>query len=309
MSEPMNNSQLVLDVDIAVEGSVDGVEMGVLENAMPFLTQTGLAKMAGVAQSVISDISREWAEAKASDSAISKGRLSFLIDYLARHDYNEPNLYIETKVDGAAHYAYPDIVCTAIIEYYAFESTNKNETASNSFRSLATFGLQKFIYQALGYSPEEKWKYHNDRISILQDSAPDGYFIVFKEISGMAVDIIKAGLPVNDRTIPDISVGIAWAKHWETNDLTQKFGERQKYSHNYPPYYPQSASNPQDSWAYPDGALPEFRQWFRHTYLLTKFPKYILTKSKMLLGGKQEAAKIANLYEQKKASRPPRPIE
>jgi hypothetical protein len=63
-------------------------------------------------------------------------------------------------------------------------------------------------------------------------------------------------------------------------------------------FYPQSASNPQLPWSYPENALGEFRRWFRHEYLPTKFPKYILTKAH-LLGGQVEAKKIANLYQPK----------
>ena len=51
--------------------------------------------------------------------------------------------------------------------------------------------------------------------------------------------------------------------------------------------------------AYPDSALPEFRKWFRELYLPTKFPKYILTKAKVLSGGVEQAKKLANLYRPK----------
>ena len=41
------------------------------------------------------------------------------------------------------------------------------------------------------------------------------------------------------------------------------YGERVKFDHNYPSYFPQSASNPQEAWCYPEAALGEFRCWFR----------------------------------------------
>ena len=69
--------------------------------------------------------------------------------------------------------------------------------------------------------------------------------------------------------------------------------------HNYPSYYPQAESNPQTPWAYPDAALPQFRRWFRNEYLLTKFPPYILSKAKLLPGGKLEAEQIVALFDQK----------
>lgn len=129
---------------------------------------------------------------------------------------------------------------------------------------------------------------------------PRDISILFSETTGLAVDLINANLTVNDKTLPDISVGIAWGKFWTGNQLGQRFGERVRYEHNFPDYYPQSASNPQTPWAYPDEALSSFRRWFRSQYLTTKFPKYILAKANVLDGGKLEAQQIAEMYNPKK---------
>jgi hypothetical protein len=294
---PATHKQLVLDIGVQIQKDVNGIEMGVLENGIPFLTQNGLAKIAGSSRSVIYDIAQEWAE-HFDDEVLSKGRYSWLRQYLAERGYNEPRLYIETKRDGQVHYAYPDIVCMAVIEYYAFEAQNKNKTAMDNYRRLATYGLQKFIFDALNYTPADQWRYFHDRVSILTDTAPDGHFIVFHEVTGLISDLIAAGLPVNDKTIPDISVGLAWGHHWTANGFDSVHGQRIKYQHNYPSYYPQAQSNPQEPWAYPDAALPGFRQWFRHEYLPTKYPKYILSKSQYL-GGQQKAKQIAGMYQPK----------
>ncbi len=296
--QPATPEQLVLDIGIQVEKDVNGIEMGVLENGIPFLTQNGLAKLVGTTRSVIYDIAQEWAE-HFDDGVLTKNRYSWLRQNLAEKGFNQPLLYIETKRAGQVHYSYPDIVCMSVLEYYAFESQqSKNQAAMDNYRKLATYGLQKFIFDALGYTPPDKWKYFTDRVSILTDSAPDGYFIVFHEVSGLISDLIAAGLAVNDKTIPDISVGKAWGAYWTTNNLGPEHSERIKYQHNYPPYYPQATSNPQEPWAYPDAALPTFRHWFRHTYLPTKYPKYILSKTH-LLGGQEKALEIANLYKPK----------
>ena len=113
------------------------------------------------------------------------------------------------------------------------------------------------------------------------------------------MDLINADLSVNDKTLPDISVGISWGKFWTENRLEEQFGPRIKYEHNYPAYYRQADSNPQPARPYPDTALPLFRRWFRNEYLLTKFPQYILTKAKLLPGGKREAEQIAGLFDDK----------
>lgn len=292
------NVQMPLDLGVEIQRDVNGVEMGVLENGIPYLTQRGLSRITGAARSMIQTITQEW-EDHYDDDVIGKDRISYLKIYLFEKGYTERKLYIECEKDGSKHYSYPDIVCMAFLEYYAFESSGNNKTAIESYRNFASLGLKGFIYQALGYTPGDKWKFHHDRISLLNDSSPPGHFTVFKEITGMVVDLINADVGVNDKTIPDISVGINWGNHWRDNNLAQQYGERMQYEHNYPSYYPQAMSNPQRPNAYPDAALPAFRHWFHNEYLPTKFPKYILSKANVLKGGKNEALAISQLFKPK----------
>lgn len=92
----------------------------------------------------------------------------------------------------------------------------------------------------------------------------------------MIVTLGQAGIHVDSKFVPDISVGTCWSKHWIDSKLSDKFGERAKYEHNYPTYFPQSLSNPQEPWCYPDAALAEFRRWLRENYVGEgKFQKYI----------------------------------
>lgn len=287
-----------LDLGIEVQKDINGIEMGVLDNGIPYLTQRGIAGVTGVARSLIQTITKEWEE-HYQDNVIGKDRISYFKQYLFDKGFNEPTLHIETVQNGTIHYAYPDVVCMAFLEFYAFESKTDNSLALGNYRKFAAFGLRRFIYESLDYTPGDKWKYHHDRVSLLKDSAPSGYFTVFQEITGLVVDLITADLTVNHKTVPDISVGIAWSKYWNENELENKFGARIAYEHNYPNYYPQSASNPQKPNAYPDAALPQFRQWFKQVYLLTKFPAYMLTKAKLLPGGRQEAVQIGGMYQNK----------
>lgn len=287
--------QAHFDFVVQVQNDVNGIEMGVLENGVAYLTQRGLGEICGTTHSRISEITREWEE-HFEDDVLTKGRLSFIKDYLFSNGYRERQLYIKSKQGNKDVYAYPDIVCMAILEFYAFESTVQNNIALDHYRRLARFGLQEYIYKALGYQPDNVWKYHLDRVSILKNKTPSGFFTVFQEIAGMVVDLIEAGLAVNEKTVPDISVGIQWSKHWETSKFSEEFGERARYEHEYPEYYPQSESNPQPAWAYPDKALGEFRRWFKEVYLLSKFPSYILTKAKLLNGGQEEAIQLINAF-------------
>ncbi|MCY7264268.1 hypothetical protein [Pseudomonas protegens] len=294
-SKPATPKQFVLELGVEVQRDVNGIEMGVLENGIPFLTQRGLALVTGAHRSLIQDITQEW-EDHFKDEILTKDRISFIKQYLFQRGYNEPKLYIETIRDGSPHYAYPDIVCMAILEFYAFESRTTNQVAIDSYRSFAAYGLQKFIYDSLNYAPGDKWQFHHERVSILNNAAPLGHFIVFNEITGLIVDLINADLTVNHKTIPDISVGQMWAKHWKEFNLGSIYGERMPCQHNYPARYPQAKSNPQEASAYPNLALAEFRRWFRYEYLVTKFPEYILKKAPMLKGGKAEAQQIGSMY-------------
>ena len=112
------------------------------------------------------------------------------------------------------------------------------------------------------------------------DAVPLGYFSVFKEIAAMIVPMIRAGIMISDRVVPDISVGKAWSVYWDESGLSSKHAVRVKYDHEYPLYYPQSKSNPQPSFAYPDSALGEFRAWLRANYIVNKFPNYLLGQTK-----------------------------
>ena len=295
---PATPVQLRLDLGIEVEKVVGGIEMGVLENGIPYLTQRGLADMSGAARSTIQELTQEWQQAHSTD-VWPRGRMQFFRDYLSKAGFDEPSLFIEITKDGSPHYAYPDMVCMAMVEYFAFEAQRTNETAITNFRNLARYGLQKFIYDALGYVPDDPWKLFNARVSLLKDSVPAGYFSVFKESTGLVVDLINAGLPVNHHTIPDGSVGGTWGRYWTNSSLADKYGERIDYPHYYPAEFPQSASNPQPAKAYPNEAWAEFQHWFRTVYLPTKYPIYILKKANILPGGIGEARQLAAMYEPK----------
>lgn len=297
------SKQIPLDLGIEVQKDINGIEMGVLGNGMPFLTQRGLSEVTGVNRSVIQVITKEWEE-HYKDEVIGKDRISFFKQYLFSNGFNEPALHLQTVQNGVIHYAYPDIVCMAFLEYYAFESKSDSTTALQNYRKFATYGLGKFIYESLDYTPGDKWKYHHDRVSILKDSSPIGYFTVFQEVTGLIVDLITADLPVNSNTIADISVGSHWGTYWKANNLEAQFGKRIDYKHNYPSYYPQALSNPQWPKAYPDEALPLFRRWFRELYLPTKFPVYILTKANLLPGRKIDALQIGGMYQVKGIAAP-----
>jgi hypothetical protein len=258
--------------------TIDGVEMGVLENGIPYLTESGLARMCGIDRKVLNRLAVNWDDEKL------KPRGKQIQQLLEQSNYLDSGLFLKSEHNGSEINAYTEPVCLALLEYYAFIAEETRAEAIKAFRALARTTFRQFIYKAVGYSPDTKvlssWQHFHDRVDMTLDAVPDGYFSVFREIAAMIVPMIRAGIMISDRVVPDISVGKAWSAHWAENDLADEHGERVKYDHEYPLYYPQAKSNPQPAYAYPDSALGVFRSWLRKTYIVSKFPTYLLNQSK-----------------------------
>ena len=161
--------------------------------------------------------------------------------------------------------------------------------------------LEKRTAGRAGSAPKqgqlESWKHFHDRIDMTHSSVPSGFFCVFQESAQMIVPMIRADVIISDRVIPDISVGRVWSKYWKDNNFELKYGERLKYDHNYPDYYPQAASNPQPSYAYPDTALGEFRSWLRKSYIAANLSDYILRQYKSGKLPQESAGKVLKAFE------------
>lgn len=270
-------SQLELPLRIEKEVEIDGVGMGVLNDGTPFLTQRGLARMCGVHPNAIAEMAAGWNSSRPREVKIREA--------LAAQGLTFSTPYIPITKDGATYYAYSDAVCMAVLEYYAFEAgANARAHALANYRKLARASFREFIYTQVGYDPRkaipEVWRQFHDRVSLVYDKVPPGYFSIFKEGADIVVTLIRAGAEVGDKFIPDGSIGSHWATHWKTSNLAERFGERGVYDHYYPTYFPQALSNPQPAHCYPDEALPEFRRWMREVYLPTKLPEYLKSKVK-----------------------------
>lgn len=288
-SKPRDPKQGVLDLQIEKQIEVDGVGMGVLSDGTAFLNGRGLARLCGIDSSRISEMSADWDAASLPLTAKVKDILQqrgVIIDYP----------YIEIRQRSGAFHAFPDFLCLAVLEYYAFDAPTTRGEAQKNYRLLAGKALHDFIYTQVGYDPNnyvpEVWRQFHDRVSLTYNSVPAGYFGVFKEIADMIVTLGQAGLQIDSSFVPDISVGIAWGKHWTENGFDAAYGERVKWDHNYPEYFKQALSNPQPAWCYPEMALGEFRRWLRENYIKQgKFAAYIGTK----VAQKQLPASFAQL--------------
>ncbi len=117
-----------------------------------------------------------------------------------------------------------------------------------------------------------------DRINMNGRTVSPDCFSVFHEIGPMGPELIHAEVPLDEHTMPDISAGREWSRHWVSSGLDEKYGQRSRYGHMFPPYYPQARKNPVQAWQYPLDALPEFRRWLYGFYIPIGFPKYLQRK-------------------------------
>ncbi|NDF11518.1 MAG: hypothetical protein EB060_01705 [Proteobacteria bacterium] len=271
---PTTPRQIELDLHVEKQVNRDGVDMGVLSDGTAFLSGRGLARLCGVSNSIMSEIMADW--------NTEKPRIKRIKEILGGdHQALDSPIVGEVEFDGAVGYAWPEDVCLAVLEYYAIDAQQgSSEHARKNFRLLAGKGLHDLIYKEVGYDPNynvpEKWRIFHDRMSLVYNSVPVGYFGIFKEIADMIVHLGQNGVHIDSSFVPDISVGIAWGKHWADAKLDEKFGTRIKFEHNYPEYFAQAKSNPQEPWCYPEAALGEFRRWLREDYIGDgKFAKYL----------------------------------
>ena len=273
-AEEINQGNLFVDK----ETEIQGIGMGVLNDGTPFLHQRGLAALCGVENAHIGTISSQWNE------EIQKPRVSAVKSLLAKRGITVNNPHIECKHGGRTIFAYPDHVCLAILEYYAFEAgANVKQEAIQNFRTLAGQALRDFIYRQVGYDPtgNDRFAKWHERIELNHQSAPHGYFSVFNEAHTVIYELIMAGAEINEKMGADISIGIAWSKYWNDNGLDANYGKRDKFPHQYPDDHPQSKSNPQIANCYPIEALGAYRLWLQEEYIEGgKFANYLKTKTK-----------------------------
>ncbi len=137
--------------------------------------------------------------------------------------------------------------------------------------------VSEWVFEWLsGRSRSDKvWQQFQDRVSLVYDNVPAGYFCIFREIADVFATLFSRGVDPGTRMILDISVGLHWGNHWRKEGLADHFGERANFHHYYPKMFSQSWSNPQLAACYPEDALPTFRRWMREVYIPQKMPTYL----------------------------------
>lgn len=255
----------------AVEKTVDGIEMGVLEDGTAFLTGRSLARLCGVSHASVSVPAAAWNNGD---------RTSKAAQFLTEQGIKHASLYGHTTVSGIPAHAYPEDVCAAFIYYFATASKAPTDEAKRALKILTTAGLRLYIYGRTGYvTGPSIWTQFHDRL--LKFPVPEGYFGVFRELSQFVLTSITHGLVVDSHTVPDGSVGSFWSKHWLSQNLTAKHGAPIDIPLYFPDYFPQAKANGyMTAKAYPEDALGDFRKWLRGHYIPKHFPAYLAGKAK-----------------------------
>lgn len=278
-SKELNANQGSFDLSVERQVEIDGIGMGVLKDGTAFLTGRGLARLVGIENLHIRTISQEWNDDPA------KPRTARIKQLLEKRGIILEAAHIETSYGARATHAYPDAVCLAVLEYYAFDAAKPRDAARDNYRTLAGKALQDLIYSQVGYDPskveQDKFSKWHDRLALNNHSAPKGYFGVFTESGPIIYDMIVAGVPVDEKTIVDGSIGIHWSRFWQEQNLDIAYEGRVQYPHYYPDDHPQSAANPHMVWCYPMSSMGEFRTWLYDVYVGDgKMRKYLKDKAK-----------------------------
>lgn len=246
---------------------VGGIEMGVFQDGTVFLGARGLAAMCGVVPSTII----EWAQNH--DPGSGRQRDAKIAELIREQGYAYVAIYYPVAYKGTVAYAFPEAVCIAVLRYYAAIGW---KTASTNLGKLAGRTLRDVVYDALRYEDDahnyQRFRAFHDRLSL--NKMPIGYFSVFSESASMVLHAIQGGLVVDRHTVPDISVGRRWSDYWIANGLAKTYGERKRYLHVYPDYFPQSRANV-EPWIYPNLALGVFRVWLETEYIPKFYPQYL----------------------------------
>jgi hypothetical protein len=120
----------------------DGVEFFTIDaTGESGMSESGLARLCGVTHQGISHLLQDLAANKVPSECLKL--------------FSGEDLLLQTKGLKNAK-VLKDQVCAAVIEYYAFESRNKNDKALFAFRKFAAIGMRAWIQATTGWQPEQE---------------------------------------------------------------------------------------------------------------------------------------------------------
>lgn len=124
-----------------VRAEVDGIEFYVsIDGTQSGMSESGLARLCGVDRSSIHNLLQK----AAADKKVPE-----ILKPILGKDF-----YLPTDADKNAQ-VIPADICALVIEYYAFESKAKNDTARFSFRKFASKGMDLWIKEVTGYQKDQ----------------------------------------------------------------------------------------------------------------------------------------------------------
>ena len=110
---------------------INGIEIGVVENGMPDLNGSGLARVCGPNCKALNRLGSDWT----GEHAKPRGRK--ILEHLEKASVKGDALFLPSEHYGVAVNAYTEPVCFAILEYYAFAVDEPRTQAVQAFRTLA----------------------------------------------------------------------------------------------------------------------------------------------------------------------------
>jgi hypothetical protein len=125
---------------VVKQSDVDGIEFYVSnDGAFTGMSQTGLAKLCGIARSTLQNLLNKAADKIESES------LRIALD---------KTLWLPTEAPNNAE-VIPSDTCARIIAYYAFESKTPSFIAKYSFEKFASKGISTWIKEVTGYQDNQ----------------------------------------------------------------------------------------------------------------------------------------------------------
>lgn len=173
----------------------------------------------------------------------------------------------------------PDVALSIVLKYYAFKAKRTTEQAERFYDAMSAIGIRTWIQQQLGWNAvlsQAPFWYQRLTLFRAQNKVKPGYFSIFEETIALVSDLETAGYIIPDSAIPDISIGLCWAKHLRREGI-----EPNEIAVVYPHQYPDGRKVEANS--YSEELLPKFRRWFRETYKPVKLPAYLGNKDKTSL--------------------------
>lgn len=165
-------------------GDFEGFQLGVFFDGTPFASARGLASMCGVDPSTIREVGQF------INTELDTNRSRKISELLAENKYQSNQLYQKIIYNGQDINAYPELVCIAFLEYYAYEAGERcTQKAKNLARALMRKSFKDFVHELTGYQETQRSSFSDYVLSRIlhhhdvdEMPLPDGYFCLFDKM-------------------------------------------------------------------------------------------------------------------------------